>query len=124
VPDSRYQDYVRVGAPQLIADNACACWFVLGAPAAADWRECDLVQHNVAAYRNGELAGRGSGANVLGDPRIALAWIANELSGFANGLLAGQIVTTGSCLTPMTVAPGDEVGVDFGVFGVIEAKFS
>ncbi|MGH9854388.1 MAG: 2-keto-4-pentenoate hydratase, partial [Blastocatellia bacterium] len=30
IPDSRYHDFARVGAPQLIADNACACWFVLG----------------------------------------------------------------------------------------------
>src|SRR5262245_8909857 len=37
VPDSRYDDYTVVGAPQLIADNACACWFILGAPTEADW---------------------------------------------------------------------------------------
>src|SRR5688572_4986593 len=39
VPDSRYVDYTVVGASQLIADNACACWFILGAPAEADWRQ-------------------------------------------------------------------------------------
>jgi 2-keto-4-pentenoate hydratase len=30
VPDSRYDDFTRVGAAQLIADTACACWFVPG----------------------------------------------------------------------------------------------
>src|SRR5512141_1947143 len=79
VPDSRYADFTRVGAPQLIADVACACWFVIGPEVRADWRARDLVQHGVAAWRNGALAGQGSGANVLGDPRVALAWIANEL---------------------------------------------
>ena len=39
VPDSRYHDFACVGAPQLIADTACACWFVLGAPAPLDWRK-------------------------------------------------------------------------------------
>ena len=30
VPDSRYEDFAKVGAAQLIADNACAHYFVLG----------------------------------------------------------------------------------------------
>ena len=38
VPDSRYSDFARVGAPQLIADTACACWFVLAPATRAEWR--------------------------------------------------------------------------------------
>jgi 2-keto-4-pentenoate hydratase len=124
VPDSRYEDYTVVGAPQLIADNACACWFILGAPVTANWRELDLTQHQVDGYRNGELASSGGGANVLGDPRIALTWIANELREFGDGLLAGQVVTTGTCITPIPVAPGDIVRMDFGILGSVEARFS
>ncbi|MGH6929687.1 MAG: 2-keto-4-pentenoate hydratase, partial [Dongiaceae bacterium] len=52
VPDSRYEDYARIGAPQLAADDACACLFVLG-PEAADWRAIDLAGHPVVAYKNG-----------------------------------------------------------------------
>ena len=33
IPDSRFADYVKAGEAQLIADNACAHLFVLGAPA-------------------------------------------------------------------------------------------
>src|SRR5688500_6369413 len=33
IPDSRYEDFTTVGAPQLIADDACAHYFVLGTPA-------------------------------------------------------------------------------------------
>jgi 2-keto-4-pentenoate hydratase len=79
VPDSRYNDFTRVGAAQLIADVACACWFLVGPATRANWRAIDLAQHSVTAYRNGALAAQGAGANVLGDPRSALAWIANEL---------------------------------------------
>ena len=124
VPDSRYEDYTIVGAPQLIADNACACWFILGAPTEANWRQFDLAQHKVEGYRNRQHAAGGSGANVLGDPRVALTWIANELIQFGEGLLAGQVVTTGTCLTPIPVEPGDHVRMDFGAFGSVEAKFS
>ena len=45
VPDSRYNDFARVGAPQLIADTACACWFVLGPASRVEWRSRDLVTH-------------------------------------------------------------------------------
>jgi 2-keto-4-pentenoate hydratase len=124
VPDSRYNDFTRVGAEQLIADVACACWFVLGPAASVDWRTRDLAQHSVSAYRNGVLAGQGSGANVMSDPRSALTWIANELSAYGNGLHAGDVVITGTCLTPVPVYAGDSVKVDFGDFGALEAGFS
>lgn len=123
VPDSRYEDFTRVGAPQLIADVACACWFAIGPATAADWRKLNLARHSVAAYRNGELAGEGSGARVLGDPRAALAWIANELCTYGEGLRAGEVVITGTCLTPVPVVTGDSVTMDFGAFGALEISF-
>lgn len=123
VPDSRYEDFTRVGAAQLIADVACACWFIIGAATRVDWRAIDLAQHRVAAYRNGTPAGEGCGANVLGDPTSALAWIANELSTYGDGLRAGDVVITGTCLTPVPVAAGDRVEMDFAEFGVLEVGF-
>jgi 2-keto-4-pentenoate hydratase len=123
VPDSRYEDYTVVGAPQLIADDACACWFLLGPPVEADWREFDLSRHEVDGFKNGDIASSGTGANVLGDPRVALTWIVNELSQFSDGLLAGHVITTGTCIMPIPVERGDQVRMDFGVFGSIEAAF-
>ena len=120
VPDSRYNDFARVGAPQLIADTACACWFVLGPAATADWRSRDLVTHTAVAYRNGEAAATGSGANVLGDPRVALTWLVNELRTYDDGLSQGQFVTTGTCVIPVVIKPGDSIRVDFGDFGTAE----
>jgi 2-keto-4-pentenoate hydratase len=122
VPDSRYNDFVRVGASQLIADTACACWFVLGPATPADWRACDLVTHAVTAYRNGETAADGSGANVLGNPRIALAWLVNELCAYGDGLEAGQFVTTGTCVIPVPIKPGDRVRADFGELGSVDVN--
>ena len=120
VPDSRYNDFVKVGAPQLIADAACADWFVLGAPTSMNWRSRDLVTHEVVVYRNGEKVATGSGLNVLGDPRIALAWLVNELRTYADGIAAGQFVTTGTCVIPVPIQRGDKVRVDFGDFGTAD----
>lgn len=123
VPNSRYNDFVKVGAPQLIADSACADWFVLGEPTRAEWRSRDLVTHAVAAYRNGEKVAAGTGANVLGDPRVALTWLANELRQLGVTLKAGQIVTTGTCHPPLPIQSGDFCAVDFGVLGKVSVGF-
>jgi 2-keto-4-pentenoate hydratase len=124
VPDSRYNDFVKVGAPQLIADTACADWFVLGRPTTADWRSRDLVAHAVGAYRNGEKVAAGSGANVLGDPRVALTWLVNELRTYADGISAGQFVTTGTCVVPVPIQRGDTFRADFGTFGTVDVKLA
>jgi 2-keto-4-pentenoate hydratase len=121
VPDSRFDDFTIAGAPQLIADNACAHLFVLGPPAPRDWREADLVEHRVLGAIVGAVAREGKGANVLGDPRVALTWLANELSTLGITLRAGQVVTTGTCLVPLPIAPGNHVVMDYGRFGVVTA---
>jgi 2-keto-4-pentenoate hydratase len=123
VPDSRYTDFTKAGAAQLIADTACSCWFVIGPQAAPAWRDVDLVTHRVSAHRNGESAGDGSGANVLGDPLTALTWIANELCSIGEGLRQGDVVMTGTCVTPVRVNPGDRVTLDFGTFGQVNVTF-
>lgn len=123
VPDSRYTDFLQVGAPQLIADDACACWLVLGAPTDDDWRTRDLAAHPVTASIGGRVVAQGSGAAALGDPRVALAWIANELRVFGPGLAAGDTVTTGTCVVPVPVAPGDVFVADYGPIGRLSLSF-
>jgi 2-keto-4-pentenoate hydratase len=120
LPDSRYHDFVRVGALHLMADNACAGWFVLGEAVQVPWRTYDLVDHRVTLRRNGSIARVGTGANVLGDPRVALTWLANELAAHGIGLQVGEVVTTGTCLIPVEVAPGDRITADFGDFGCVD----
>lgn len=122
IPDSRYDDFTLVGAAQLIADDACAHYFVLGPATTADWRRLDLVAHAVVGTVGDGEARTGTGANVLGDPRVALAWLANELSGIGVTLRAGEVVTTGTCLVPLPIGPGDVVRADFGVLGHVEAR--
>ena len=121
VPDSRYEDFTKVGAPSLIADTACASWLVLGPAVVADWRAIDLSTHTVTAYKNGAEAAVGSGKAVLGDPRIALTWLVNEAARYGGGVEAGQFVTTGTCVIPVPIARGDSIRADYGVLGTISA---
>ncbi len=122
IPDSRFADFVRSGEAQLIADNACAHLFVLGAATSADWRARDLVEEKPVIRLHGKTY-VGHGKNVLGDPRVALAWLANELRELGITLKAGEVVTTGTCHPPLPIQSGDRMGVDFGVLGKVSVGF-
>ena len=122
VPDSRFADFCAVGAAQLIADNACASQFVLGLEAPAAWRDADLSTHRVVGRVGGRHRHEGSGGNVLGDPRVALAWLATELSRDGIPLGVRQVVTTGTCVVPLPIAPGDTVVGDFGALGQVSVS--
>jgi 2-keto-4-pentenoate hydratase len=126
IPDSRFADFTKVGASQLIADNACAHEFVLGPTAPSLWRDLDLSAHTVDATVSGPmpLQRQGAGSNVLGDPRTALTWLVNELSGLGTMLSAGCVVTTGTCLNPLPVAPGCAVVADYGPLGRVSLAFA
>lgn len=123
IPDSRYDDFLVAGTAQLIADNACAWWLVVGSDAPDGWRELDLATHRVTAELNGQRAAEGVGANVLDDPRAALTWLVNELRVFGEGVRAGDLVTTGTCIAPVAITPGDRFSADFGVLGHLDVAF-
>lgn len=122
IPDSRYADFCVVGSPQLIADNACAHHFVLGPPTTADWRQIDLKSHVVQLELDGTHNRDGIGSNVLGDPRLALTWIANELSQHGIGMRAGHVITTGTCIVPVAIQRGSRLVANFGAIGTVRTE--
>ena len=120
IPDSRFADFTRAGSAQLAADNACAHEFVLGPATDADWSATDLAAQRVTLTIDGRVATTGAGADALGDPRTALTWIANNHAAQGAALRAGDIITTGVCGKPGTVAPGSHVVAEFGPIGAAE----
>ena len=128
VPDSRLAPFTQAGEAQLLADNACARHFVLGPAAPDSWRTLDLSTYAVQARveRGARLnyTREGSGANVLGDPCIALTWLANQLSSLGITLQKGQVVTTGTCMVPLELEPGDTATADYGPLGRVSMTFS
>lgn len=128
VPDSRLDPFTAAGEAQLLADNACTRHFVLGQAAPDVWRNLDLstypVQAQVQHGKQLKYTRDGSGGNVLGDPRKALTWLANQLSSLGITLEKGHVVTTGTCMVPLELLPGDSASADFGVLGQVKMIFS
>jgi 2-keto-4-pentenoate hydratase len=122
IVDDRYADWRTIGAPTLVADDFFAAGCVLGAavPRAA---VADLLDVDGVARINGVEAGRGSGADVLGHPHAALAWLANHLAAQRKVLRAGQIVLTGSLVQTVWLEPGDRVEMQLEGLGRVTAEF-
>ena len=78
IVDDRYVKWEKLGAPTLVADDFFAAGCVLGQPVPRT-KAPDLLGVTGRAVINGVEAGQGTGADVLGHPHNALAWLANHL---------------------------------------------
>lgn len=96
VIDDRGADYRGLDMLSLVADNAWNAGLVLG-PWQTAWPDLAHVAGRVVCDRVD--LDRGLGADVLGHPFNALAWLANHLAAHGQMLRAGQVVATGSLIT-------------------------
>jgi len=123
IVDDRYQKWQTLGAPTLVADDFFAAGCVLGQPVARNSAP-DLLKVAGRALINGKEEGRGTGADVLGHPHNALAWLANHLAAEGRGLHAGQIVLTGSLVKTVWLKAGDHVRMELDGLGEVEVSFT
>ncbi len=91
-----FPDISACGVESLIADWGGNLGIVLGDPV-TEWHDIDLQAVPVELRQNGAVVGAGHGADAMGGPMEALAWLANHLHRRGKTLRAGQIVTTGTC---------------------------
>lgn len=122
VVDTRYPDY-RFQAVDNIADNSSSAGFVLGEALA--WRDdLDLAALPVALHVDGTLVGEGRGADAMGDPLLALAWLAGFLAERGEAVPAGAIVLTGGLTRAPEALAGMQFEARFGALGYVRARFA
>ena len=113
VVENRYADLQAFGTPSLVADQVFHAAAILGPPV-PDWHYLDLAAIRGAISVNGVVRGEGVGADLLGHPMQALAWLAGSAEAAAfGGLRAGQIVMLGSVCPPIWLDGPVEVEVGF-----------
>src|ERR1700676_971608 len=123
IVDDRYADWQTLGAPTLVADDFFAAGCVLGKLVSRSPAP-DLLQITGRALINGVEAGQGTGADVLGHPHNALAWLANHLAADGKSLRAGEIVLTGSLVKTVWLGAGDSVMMELAGLGNVGVSFS
>jgi 2-keto-4-pentenoate hydratase len=105
-----------------VADNASAGAFVLG----DDRRTLDgFVPRDVhmSMTVNDVEQSTGTGAACLGDPLLAVGWLARQARRLGQPLLAGQVILSGALGPMRPVAPGDEVRATVSGLGSVSVSF-
>ncbi len=122
VVDSRIEDW-RIGIADTVADNASSGRFVLGGPPVRVG-DVDLTDVAVELAVNASVVHAGATGAVMGDPAVAVAWLANTLAAFGVRMGAGDVVLSGSCTAAVPVRAGDTVTAEFAGFGAVTARFT
>jgi 2-keto-4-pentenoate hydratase len=115
---SRYQDGAPASQLVKIADNFSNAGFVAG-PDAPGWRGLDLSQLHVHLRIGDAVIADRHGGNPAGDPLVPLRWLAGFLPSVGLQLLAGQVVTTGSCTGMVQALAGQRVTARFEGLGEV-----
>ena len=122
VVDDRYHDWPTIGTPTLVADDFFNAGVVLG-EAVRDWRRLDLATLGGRMLVNGTNVGSGRGADILGHPLEALAWLAGSMADRGRSLRAGEFVTLGSVVATQWVTRGDRVMIEIDGLGQAAVVF-
>lgn len=105
-----------------VSDNAANAGIVLGearhAPDAFDLRWVGAI-----VKKNGETVATGLGAGVLDDPVDGLVWLARRMHTYGQRMNAGDVVLSGSFISPIECPSGTEINADFGAFGRVDINF-
>jgi 2-keto-4-pentenoate hydratase len=122
IVDSRISDW-KIRLPDTIADNASSARYVLG-EALLPLDELDPAAVTMKMYKKGGgLIGEGSGAAVMGDPLLSVAWLANALYRYGVPLKAGEIILSGAFCAAPPAQKGDIFVASFSQLGTVEARF-
>ncbi len=106
-----------------VADNASSGLFVLG-DAEVPLAGLDTVGVQMEMARDGTVVSTGSGAACLGDPLLALQWLAHTSARLGDPLRAGEVVLSGALGPMVPVSPGETYTARLSGLGVVRAVFA
>ena len=88
-----------------------------------DLATVDLQYEGATVEQNGLLVGSGTGFEVMGNPINPIVWLANKMAELDDYLRAGEIIISGSVVTPIRVSPRDNIDITFTRMGSVSASF-
>lgn len=121
IVDSRIADW-DIRLIDTVADNASSGLYVLGGTP-RPLGELDLPAAVMTMSALGEVVSRGTGAACLGDPCLALLWLARRARETGSPLRAGDVVLSGALGPMVPVAPGTTYTATIDGLGEVRATF-
>jgi len=112
----------KIKIQDTIADNASSAAVVLGGRPTR-LTDVDPALIGATLRKNGEIVETGCSGAVLGNPAIAVAWLANKVAQFGVALEPGHVIMPGSCTRMIPVVAGDHVRADFDGLGHVAVRF-
>lgn len=122
IVDSRITGW-DISLVDTVADNASSGLFVLGSKA-RPLNGLDLPRCAMVLRRNGEVVSTGTGADCLGCPTRAVAWLARTARAHGRPLRAGDIVLSGALGPMVPVAAGDTFEAEIAGLGTVRTSFT
>ncbi len=113
VVDHRFRDLAVVSAPSLVADDFFSSGCVIGAEVPLTSAADPALLAGGFRIDGEPAAQTGSGAEILGHPLAALAWLAEHLLARGAQLKRGEIVTLGSVVKTIYPTAGTQVEAVF-----------
>ncbi|WP_435147855.1 2-keto-4-pentenoate hydratase [Halobaculum sp. P14] len=119
--ESRYKGWSIPSAQDVIADNTSTGKLVVG-ETLRDVTDVDLPHEGVTVTVNGDIEATGVGADIMGNPARAVAWLGDRLADLDQQLREGDLVMTGGISAALDVEPNDVYTVEFGNIGSVHLR--
>lgn len=119
--ESRFKDWTIPSAQDVIADNTSTARLAVG-DQLTDVSDIDLRMESLTVSVNGELEATGVGADIMGHPARAVAWLGNRLEDVDESLQEGELVMSGGISAAIDIEPGDVYHIEFGTIGSMELR--
>ena len=121
IVDSRIAGWdIRIA--DTVADNASSGMFVVSEQP-VPLGPFEPVSARMTLAVNGTEMSSGDGAACLGDPLLALEWLARTAAEFGDPLRSGELVLSGALGPMVAVAAGDRVRVQISGLGAVGVVF-
>ena len=122
IVDSRVVGW-DIAISDTVADNGSSALYVLGS------QRLKLMQFvprdvTMSMRIDGAVVSQGIGTACLGDPLLALFWLACAAQEFGEPLRAGQVVLSGALGPMIPVTPGQQVSAEIMPLGTVSIEFS
>lgn len=122
IVDSRIADWDLTIA-DTVADNASSGLFVLGNERLT-LEEFEPRAVTMRMDADDVPVSSGEGTACLGDPVLALVWLARSAVAFGQPLRAGQVILSGALGPMVAVEPGVRIHAEIAPLGSVSATFS